>query len=255
MSSVMMLRDTVRDGNFPVPDCSHNRNVRMSPVRIFTPRRLVQLSGLSLFLETPVRPFVGLVLASIICSCADMPTKPNPLNTPGLTAKPYDGLNKTSYGALSKSSLPYCDPNGSDQLYGALMDVAKDITGKIYQPIGGLTVYDDTLVKEELQDQFRTIGWYAAAYVVVVSRDKDGISFWYDMSAVSDTEVANAANKYCTRIKKASVFQGAARHCGTAVEARSRPDKFGSTQDYTYTPTYVIATFSCMDSVKRDAKR
>src|SRR5215470_17134603 len=141
--------------------------------------------------------FPGLLLASVAAGCADIPSKINPLNN-GLTVKPYDGIAFNSYGALTKTELPYCDPNGRDPLYAALKDVGKDITGLLYMPIGGATVYDDVLIKEELQDQFRTIGNPGEATVVVLKRDNKAIYFWYSMDEVSTTEVSNAARKYCS---------------------------------------------------------
>jgi hypothetical protein len=183
--------------------------------------------------------------AAILSGCSGLPgaspdQKLNPLGSTGLIAHPYDGLNKASYGAFTQAPLSYCGEYGGDPLYGALLDVGHDLIGKLYDPVGGAMVYDDTLVKEDLQDQFRKTGDIGNADVVVLQRDDKGISFWYSMDAVSADEVANAAKKYCGRLRKPLLFQGAARQCGQPIDVSS---KKGPGQ--TVIPTYAIAAFSC----------
>lgn len=174
-----------------------------------------------------------------------LPSKINPLNQ-NITSKPYDGVTNLSYGEFNKNKIKYCsDKYNGDPLEAALHDVGKDVIASIYKPISGATVYDDTLIKEELQDQFRSIGNIVAANVVVLKRDKKEISFWYNYDEVSESEIYNAANKYCSYHKEKAIYLGAARRCGQPVTVPSIVTINGSSKTTTYTPTYAIAGFLC----------
>ncbi len=185
------------------------------------------------------------------CSGAGLPEKPNPLNN-GITAKPYDGVTKTSYGPLINKPAVSCDPAMANAAGQMIQEGLRGVFSKIYEPVGGAMVYDDTLVKEELQDQFRMTGWYGAAYVKVLDRDENGIIFWYDLTGISDEELLKAATKFCTRRKKTIAFVGAARKCGEPINVPMNIN--GSVQNNQAIPTYAIAEFSCNPFTKPKTK-
>jgi hypothetical protein len=164
--------------------------------------------------------------------------------------KPYDNVTKESYGPLANKPITTCDPNMADPMGQLVEDKMRDIFGKIYEPVGGTVVYDETLIKEELQDQFRLIGYHGEAYVKVLDRNENGITFWYS-NGVSADEVANAANKFCKRVKKTASFVGAARKCG---QPQLVPVKINGQVNYAI-PTYAIAVFSCNPFTKPKANK
>ncbi len=193
-----------------------------------------------------MRYVVFAMLALVVSGCEGIPSKLNPLNN-GITYKPYEGLSKNSYGLLRSTILRSCSATlpAGDPLQESLDELGRNLIGDIYTPIGGMMVYDDTLVKEDLQDQFRKTGDIGKADVVVLHRDENEISFWYDMDAVSAGEVSNAAKKFCNRKKKHEVFLGAASKCGPTIAGQTSPDKYGNRTSYNVTPTYAIAAFLC----------
>ena len=186
------------------------------------------------------------ILALIPAICGCVTTKPNPLNQQGITSKPYDGLNKASYGGLTRTPTKYCDSKSNDPIASGVNDLTVSLLSPLYKPVGGLTVYDDTLVKEDLQDQFRVIGDFAYANVVVLHRDENEITFWYGADVVAGYEIENAAKKYCGYRKKVAAFEGNAQRCGPVegtVKSIVTVNGQGSTTQII--PTFVIASFAC----------
>lgn len=152
------------------------------------------------------------------------------------TPKPYEGIQKNSYGNLSDITLKACDENLSPS------ELTKSGFGVMFEQINGLLVYDDILVKEDLQDQFRLPADSGYATVAVISRNEEEIVFWYTMSAVSLFEVKNAAQKYCGRENKNAIYEGSAQTCGKPE--KNFPKLLKQSPDYLI-PTFVISGFSC----------
>ncbi len=182
------------------------------------------------------------ILALAFCGCQG--SKLNPLNQPGITAKPYDGIKKNSYGALSLTPLTYC--GDSNNVGEGMIDFGRSVMGEIYKPIGQATVYDDTIIREDLQDKFRSIGNEFLANVVVLNRDQNEIVFWFSADSVSPAEVIGAAEKYCGYRKKKALVQGIAKRCGPSITIPAIVKINGQGSSSTVAPTYVIAGFSCM---------
>lgn len=171
---------------------------------------------------------IGALICAIAVSSCTIPQK----------QKTYEGLQKDSYGSLSNIQLRSCDPNVPAS---GTPELTKDIVGLITKEINGALTYDQTIVKEDLQDQFRLPADSGEPTVAILERSQDDILFWYDLNKVSYFEVANAANKYCGYNKRKAIPEGSAERCG---QPRLLPYTVHG-QRATTTPTYVISGFMC----------
>jgi len=139
-------------------------------------------------------------------------------------------MNKYSLGRLGPKLPEYCSNQGP--IGGLPETITHGIFGILVAPIQGALVYDDTLVLEDLQDQFSIISDVQMPPVIVAERTKSDIAFFYSMGIVTFKEVSNAASKFCRRYQRAATYFGSSRMCVTSKGAR---DPF----------TYVISDFSC----------
>lgn len=150
--------------------------------------------------------------------------------------RPYEGIQKNSYGNLSNITLTPCDHNAPPQEW------TKDAVGSIAKYINGGMTYDENIVKEDLQDQFRLPADTGLATVAILSRSNDEIVFWYSLGMVSYFEVSNAATKFCGYDNRTAIPEGSAQRCGEPQKNIAKVLK--QDPDY-FIPTYVISGFAC----------
>jgi len=159
----------------------------------------------------------------------------------------YSGLTRTSYGPLTPSidvgtrqpiTPPSCDP---DRQNAGTHELARQITGQLFQPLTGVSKVDDTVIKEDLQGHFLMPGDPGGHPLVsILDRDRDGIVFWFNADLVSLGEIAAAANEYCTRLGRMPVYEGSARKCS---EPKLMPVAVNGKR--TMIETYAISSFRC----------
>ena len=153
--------------------------------------------------------------------------------------KPYDGLNATSYGPLYQRQPISCNP--AERELGPVTDWVTTALAKLAAPTEGALTYDQTLINEGLQDQFRFIADSGQATVVVLDRNNRGITFWFSLGLVAPYEVENAARKFCKYTGRSPSLLGYAQICGSPIKA---PFLINNQQSLG-APTYVIASFAC----------
>lgn len=151
---------------------------------------------------------------------------------------PYEGLTSQSYGPLTnyRDTPSLCQPGGQNNV-----GLEREVIGKLFIPVGGMTKIDPKVINEELQDKFRTPGDFAMPTVVLIEDTPDRITFWYAADVVSLDEVKNAAAAHCTRTHTQAFYQGSAKRCG---ETRNVPVLIQGGPS-TLTDTYVISAFQC----------
>jgi hypothetical protein len=167
----------------------------------------------------------------------------------GCAKPPYEGLNSGSYGPLTnyRTTPQVCQQGNQNSV-----DLEREVIGKLFVPVGGMTKIDPQILNEELQDKFRTPGDFAMPTVVLVENTPERIVFWYVADLVSLDEVNNAAAAHCARTHARPLYEGSAKRCSAPhavpVLIRGGPS--------TVTDTYVISAYQCIgQSPARSSRR
>jgi len=165
----------------------------------------------------------------------------------GCAKPPYEGVSALSYGQLANYqdastkasvSVPRCDPDDQIDL---THELARRITGAILSPVGGMTNIHPSILKEELQDNFKMPGDFGEPNVLLLERTPQRIVFWYHGDVVTLQEVGKAASAYCKHSGAQAFYEGSARRCS---EPKLMPVVVNGKR--TMIETYAISSFQCV---------
>lgn len=165
--------------------------------------------------------FLALALAAMLAACSSSAFAPQPVPAAGM---PYAGLDEGSYGPRSAGQFRYCDPqdgaSGSPSAPAAapsrLGAAAQAVTAAATAPVQGLMKIDAKLQGLDLTDQFKDPVGSSFPPVSVLSNAKDSIVFWHSARTVSLQEVSKAAQAYCGRFQRATLYRGSSTRCPVA---------------------------------------
>ena len=187
----------------------------------------------------------GIVAAVVLSGCASSAFTPTEVGPAGM---PYDGLNEGSYGARSTTQFRYCDPqddlsnnpNLTPEGRAKVAEFASSIgigVGQVLgKPIQGMTKVDITMVTLGLTDKVRVPSDSNHPLVAVLSYSDDSIVFWHSAKYVKPREVADAAQAYCAKRQKGTLYRGSATRCPGAEQGLA---------GQSIRNTYAIAAFAC----------
>jgi len=115
----------------------------------------------------------------------------------------------------------------------------------MFTPVDAVFKPDDPIATEELQHHFKIVSSPGTTPpVAILDRNSNGIIFWYNSDLVNISEVIDAANEFCTKKKKVSVYEGSSHKCS---EPKWTPFNVGG-KDIKVIETYVISSFQCAKS-------
>lgn len=189
--------------------------------------------------------FLILAVAAGLAGCASTSFQPTEVGAFGM---PYEGLNEASYGPRSVTQFRYCDPqddlsnnpNLSPEGRAKVAEIASSIgigVGQVLgKPIQGLTKIDSTLVTLGLADKVRVPSDSNHPLVAVLGYSEDSIVFWHSAKYVKPREVADAAQAFCAKRQKATLYRGSATRCPGAEQGLA---------GQAIRNTYAIAAFAC----------
>lgn len=161
-------------------------------------------------------------LTAALTGCASTAFKPSEVNASGT---PYQGLSENSYGPRSTTQFRYCDPqdelstrqnltpDGRAKVAEFAQGVAAGTTKAIGAPLQGMTKVDATLVTLGLDGAFRIPSDSHHPTVAVLAYADDSIVFWHSAKLVRLAEVTAAAQSYCTRRQRTTLYRGSASRC------------------------------------------
>jgi hypothetical protein len=134
---------------------------------------------------------------------------------------PFYGLTENSYGHLTTQKITECGlqnyPYVGSKDKEMILDLSSSITAAITTPIKGSLKIDQTILQEELQDNFKIPGDVGQPNVVLLKRSADEIIFWYSLGVVSFNEITNAANEFCGHHNKKALFRGSSKKCSAPI--------------------------------------
>lgn len=189
---------------------------------------------------------VVLLGAALLAGCASPAFTPTEVNPIGM---PYEGLNENSYGPRSTTLFRWCDPqddlsnsqNLSPEARAKIAAIASDVGigvgTAIAKPLKGMTKIDTTLVNLGLADKIRAPSDSNHPLVAVLSHADDSIVFWHSAKYVRPRDVGEAAQAYCARRQRATLYRGSATRC-PAVERGLAGQAILN--------TYAISAYACI---------
>lgn len=192
-----------------------------------------------------MKPLPCALLCLALAGCASTAFKPTEVNASGM---PYEGLNENSYGARSSTQFRWCDPQddlsnnpnlspeGRAKVSEFAANVGIGVGSALGKPIQGLTKIDATLVSLGLADRIRAPSDSNHPLVAVLSHADDSIVFWHSAKYVRPREVAEAAQAWCAKRQRSTLYRGAATRC-PAVERGLAGQSILN--------TYAISAFAC----------
>src|SRR5690349_13084045 len=163
-----------------------------------------------------------LLIAVVVAGCASSAFKPSVV---GAAGTPYQGLNENSYGPRSATQFRFCDPqddlsaqqnltpDGRARFAEFAHGVAASTMQVVGKPLQGLTKVDTTLVTLGLDGAFRSPADSDHPAVAVLSRAGDRIHAWHAANPVRPPQVTAAAQVYCARRQRATLYRGSASRC------------------------------------------
>ena len=154
---------------------------------------------------------------------------------------PSAGLNRESYGPLSYDALLYCNDDGvleHDPVNEASGTLAHHGVGLLAMPRRGVLPIDPAIKEQNLQGHFNTP---FTTQVALLDYSTEGAVFWWTRGPVMEQEVSAAAEDYCQRLGKKSVYDGAAQQCGMPHELPAYMGMAGEVAS----DTHVISAFRC----------
>jgi hypothetical protein len=171
--------------------------------------------------------------------------KPTEVNPVGM---PYYGLNENSYGPRSATQFRFCDPQddqsnnpnltpeGRAKVSEFASNVATGVGSVIGKPLQGMTKIDVTLVTLGLAERFRVPSDSNHPLVAVLACADDSIVFWHSAKYVRLREVGEAAQAYCAKRQKATLYRGSASRCPPVERGLSGMPIIN---------TYAISAYAC----------
>lgn len=182
---------------------------------------------------------------TLLGGCASSAFTPTEVNAFGM---PYEGLNENSYGPRSATQFRYCDPQddlannpnltpeGRAKVSEFASNLGIGIGTAIAKPLQGMTKIDATLVSLGLADKIRAPSDSNHPLVAVLSYADDSIVFWHSAKYVRPRDVNEAAQAYCAKRQKATLYRGSATRCPTAERGLAGQNILN---------TYAISAFAC----------
>lgn len=176
-------------------------------------------------MKSPTRLLAAAVVgvaAALLAGCASTAFKPTEVNAIGM---PYEGLNEGSYGPRSTTVFRWCDPqddlsnsqNLSPEARAKITTFASDVGigvgTALGKPLQGMTKIDTTLVSLGLADKIRAPSDSNHPLVAVLSYADDSIVFWHSAKYVRPRDVNEAAQAYCAKRQKTTLYRGSATRC------------------------------------------
>lgn len=192
-----------------------------------------------------MRALPCLLAGALIAGCASSTFKPTEVGAAGM---PYEGLSENSYGARSTTTFRFCDPqddlasqqNLSPDARAKVAEfahhVAATTTQAIGKPLQGMTKVDARLVSLGLDGAFRVPSDSNHPSVAVLANADDSIVFWHSAKLVRLPEVTAAAQAYCARRQRATLYRGSASRCPPVERGLSGQPVIH---------TYAISAYAC----------
>lgn len=163
-----------------------------------------------------------LLAAALLAGCASSAFTPTEVNPIGM---PYEGLNENSYGPRSTTLFRWCDPQDDlsnsqnlspearAKIAGFASDVGIGVGTALGKPLQGMTKIDTTLVGLGLAEKIRAPSDSNHPLVAVLSYADDSIVFWHSAKYVRPRDINDAAQAYCAKRQKTTLYRGSATRC------------------------------------------